>query len=522
MQRYGVMILFLLFLVVSCNRQGYRDDTDPFAKLPTDSVTQIIKDHILTVDRLRYSNPDSAMILIAEAEKLSKTLIASHNEEMISKGYRYLGESLNFKGVINSNRGNFDEALRLHREALGVYQKIDYKRGIGNSYNDLGHAYMLMGQYTKALENYYNFLEISKDINFLHGEGQAYNNIGIIYFYREDYEKALDFYIKHYQTAIETGKTTEKIYALNNIGEVHDILGDSEKAVDYYRKAIMLADSTNNMYMKAYLLGNLGQVEQKQNNFEKAKAHYEQSLELREKVNDNDGISLILNKLSSLYLQNNNEVKAVSYAKRALKIAKEYNILKEIKNAYHNLYNASEKQKKFKEALHYQTLYKTFSDSLFDNARNKEITEIEVQYQTRERETQIEHQKELLKRGKVYRNSLIAGVVLLIIISLLIYRSYRKKRETNLIISEKNQKLTQANEKISTQNEFINQQKEILERQNVKLQMSEASLQKLNQTKDRFFSILAHDMKTPLISFKKISGSLEKNIEKIHKEQSKS
>ncbi|MCF8359987.1 MAG: tetratricopeptide repeat-containing sensor histidine kinase [Prolixibacteraceae bacterium] len=519
MQRYVVMILLLLLLVVSCNRQGYRDNTDPYAKLKPDSITRIIKDHILKIDKLRYSNPDSALKLIGEAEKLSKTLIASNKEDLTNKGYRYLGESLNFKGVTNTGLGNYEEALLLHREALKIYKKIGYERGIGNSYNDIGLAYMQMGQYTNAIENFYKFLEISKKIGFLHGEGQAYNNIGIIYFYREEYEDALGFYQKHYQTANELDNIAEKTYALNNIGEVYDILGDFDKAVDCFTKGIALSDSANNSYMKAYLLGNLGQVEQKQNNFETAKAHYEQSLELREQVNDKEGISLILNKISALHLQTNNEKKAVDYAKQALTVAKEHNVLQEIKNAYHNLYNALEKQHKYKEALHYHTLFKTFSDSLFDNARNKEIAEIEVQYQTREKENQIALQKELIIRGNILRNSLIAGVLLLLITSFLIYRSYRKKKETNLIISEKNHKLTRANEKISTQNEYINQQKEMLEQQNVKLQMSEASLQKLNQTKDRFFSILAHDMKTPLISFKKISGSLEKNIETIPKDQ---
>ncbi len=103
MQRYGLIFLILFLLVVSCNQYEYRDNTDPFAKLQPDSITRIIKSHISVVDNLRYSNPDSALLLINETERMSKALIASNDEEMVRKGYRYLGESLNYNGVINSS-----------------------------------------------------------------------------------------------------------------------------------------------------------------------------------------------------------------------------------------------------------------------------------------------------------------------------------------------------------------------------------------------------------------------------------
>jgi signal transduction histidine kinase len=54
---------------------------------------------------------------------------------------------------------------------------------------------------------------------------------------------------------------------------------------------------------------------------------------------------------------------------------------------------------------------------------------------------------------------------------------------------------------------------------NAQLEFKNAQLQLLNTTKDKFFSIIAHDLKNPLSAFRQISESLSENIETIQKEE---
>ena len=62
--------------------------------------------------------------------------------------------------------------------------------------------------------------------------------------------------------------------------------------------------------------------------------------------------------------------------------------------------------------------------------------------------------------------------------------------------------LAKANAKLSEQNQQINQQNEELSAINNLLSSSQDKLYRLNQTKDKLFSIIGHDLKSPLIAIK--------------------
>ncbi|MBN1924861.1 MAG: tetratricopeptide repeat-containing sensor histidine kinase [Prolixibacteraceae bacterium] len=486
----------MVILITSCNPSGSSEDQSPYAS--SDSVSQQIKELINTVNSLRYTNPDSAFKLLDKTETLSKGLIASTDGEEQEKGYRYLAESFNFRGVTKSNIGRYDEALQLHSNALDIYQKIGDKRGIGDTYTDMAYAFRLNGQYTEALDYNLKNMEICKETGFLHGLGQAYGNIGIIYFFQEDYIKALEYYNKHYEVGKQNKNGYEQLIALNNIGEVYDKLGEYEKSISYYKDAVHIADSLGSLYQAAYILGNIGLAEQNLSHHERASEYYERSLSIREKINDKEGIAIMLNSMASLYFIQHEYIKSINLSKRSLSIAEEYHIPVEIKKACENLYMAYDKLNNFEKAYLYHKQFKAWSDSVFGNALNNEIAEIEIKYQTREKEQQITllTEKEKIRKLELKRTRLVGiflsiTALLVVLVAISIYRRYKFKTRMN--------------------NEL-----EIL---NARLSESEKHLKQLNATKDRFFSILAHDLKSPLVSFRTITTSLSENIDQLPPEK---
>jgi ligand-binding sensor domain-containing protein/signal transduction histidine kinase/DNA-binding response OmpR family regulator len=100
--------------------------------------------------------------------------------------------------------------------------------------------------------------------------------------------------------------------------------------------------------------------------------------------------------------------------------------------------------------------------------------------------------------------------------------------ETNTILSESNEEIRLQNEKLESFNEetlrqtdkILEQQKQIIV-QNQELESTVQKLERLNQTKDRFFSILAHDLKNPVYALSGISDLLHKNIDKLSREEVK-
>ncbi|MEQ8240105.1 MAG: PAS domain-containing sensor histidine kinase [Cyclobacteriaceae bacterium] len=90
--------------------------------------------------------------------------------------------------------------------------------------------------------------------------------------------------------------------------------------------------------------------------------------------------------------------------------------------------------------------------------------------------------------------------------------SQRKNYEQELIISKK--KAEELSEKLSVLNEELTKQSDIIKEQNT-------ALEKLNLVKDKFFIVVAHDLRNPLVQLHSFVHLIEKHLDKFTKEQMK-
>lgn len=111
-------------------------------------------------------------------------------------------------------------------------------------------------------------------------------------------------------------------------------------------------------------------------------------------------------------------------------------------------------------------------------------------YETEKKEARILllNKENEIKAAKIKRNTIIlisfmVLSILLITLAFVLKRSNNFKTQTNLILAEKNEQL-----------------------------------RTLNATKDKLFSIIAHDLKNPLSAFRNITGSLKNQFTNLSKE----
>ena len=118
-----------------------------------------------------FSKPDSAFFL-------AKNLITFGAEfgcpRATALGY-------NTQGVSRSLRGNFVEALHYYIKYEGIYARIEDKRGLAKSHNNIANVYYSQGEYPKALKYYTKSLEAYQYLNDEKGIATVLNNIGNIY-----------------------------------------------------------------------------------------------------------------------------------------------------------------------------------------------------------------------------------------------------------------------------------------------------------------------------------------------------
>jgi uncharacterized protein HemY len=70
--------------------------------------------------------------------------------------------------------------MELANQCIALSERLDFKKGIGNSYNCLGQIYVSKSEYLPAMEFHKKALKIRLEINDKKGIAGSYNNIGLI------------------------------------------------------------------------------------------------------------------------------------------------------------------------------------------------------------------------------------------------------------------------------------------------------------------------------------------------------
>lgn len=429
-------------------------------------------------------------------------------------------------GIFQSNRGNYQKALEYYRLSLNIREDIEDKQGIFNTLKEFGRIYKILGDYDKVIEYSLKSLNVVEEIGEKSGIAVELNKIGNIYYALGDYTKALEYHQRSLKISKDLGNKTAIAKSLNNIGNVYYDQNNFEKALEYYDKSLALAKETGDGKGIAMLYNNIGLVYMDMREYPKALEYCMMSLELKQKTGDFEQISTSMHSIGLIYSKLGEYDKALDFAKKNLDVALEKNSKKVIQDAYLLLYEIYNSTSNYKNALNYYRLYSAMKDSLTSEETRNTIAAMEVRNETEKKDKE----NELLRLDKdKQKRYFIAIIILILIIGLVIYSRYHTKKKANKLLTEKNIQIEKANMNLHAKNLQITSQKEELQQMFEELRRSETKLREAIATKDKFFSIIAHDLKNPLQAMilssyllannylKMDSQKLEENFKKLHK-----
>ena len=389
-----------------------------------------------------------------------------------------LAINLKKRGLISYNLKKYNQAKNDYKEAIDIGKKIKNKSVVASCYNNLGTLNEDLEKYKKALENYFSALDMYSNMGNSFALSVVHSNIANTYSQINEDDLAL----KHLKKSLETSKNSKnKIYlssCYNNLGNYYLRKNKLNKALENYNKSLKYINSEKNLESYGKTLLNIGIVYFKMNKPREAIETYEQSLnylknernliqaykaltEIYNSIGDIEKSELFLDKLKKIFEEN----------KDNLQLKSDYLFIKS---------KVLNSKKQFKKA--YSKLYESFelNDSLKIVNTEKKLEKLRVRYDTIEKEREIELLKENqelisseLQKMKIIRILLIVIIFLILIILIFIYNRNKIIKKLNNSLKEKNQELTNMNER----------------------------LQKTNATKDRFFSIVAHDLKNSIHAF---------------------
>ncbi len=373
--------------------------------------------------------------------------------------------------------GNHEKSIEYFKKSLAIDKEIGFKEGISISYNNIGGVYSHIGKYSEAIEYYQKALLLNEEVNNIQGEAFCYNNIGVMYFYWEKYEEALEYYQKSLKIKLDIADRAGIANSYNNIGEVYYKLSEYNKAIDFYEKSIEIAKSIDDNNKLATALNFIGEIYQTWGKDEKALEYFNKSLNIHEKIEDKRGIAITNVSIGNAYKKNKKYNQAIKYYNISLEISKEIVFIQTILDNYINLSEAYSLIGNYKKSLDYYKQYAFLKDSVYNEKKHKQITEIQTKYETEKKEKEIElltkdkalYQAEI-KKQKILMFSFIFGFIIIFIFSVLLYKQFSQKKKANILLSEQNAEINKQKEEILTQTDNIVQQAYLLEQVNIELE----------------------------------------------------
>ncbi len=493
----------ILFLIQCCSFIAFSQSEN---KKPTSTVDQ------------KVAICESIMAKLSGKPEEIDNLIKTGTEGLREAGNDAKAKFVFFQsiGVGNYYKQNFEEAKRNFEQS---YQVAAASGMIELSIKPLGnliHINHYLGKQEEADESARLLLNIIESSDTLKNKGDAFYNLGLYYqqqkFY---YNTALNYFLKSVALHKPVVDTTQNLklkldYAtkLMMVSEIYLNLKQPDKSLEYLAKvkpylnqSIIVDITAYGKFIRSYVLKNdkqealtyynllsesleknpgkwseavssnlkMAELSLAAQNYNDAKKYIDKA-DKQARIDNKEILTSSVNQSYGDYYKSiHNAAEAIKYYKMAEKGSQQYN-----KEQYSDLLRSLTEvlihSGNTKEAQMYYGKYITLSDSLTKQKLDLNLAEMEAVFQNKDKQKQIEVQQSQLSDASQQRFWLIGGLALLALVVLLLFIIYRNKKNAADLLNKKNLELETLNK----------------------------DLEQANQTKAKLFSIISHDLRSPV------------------------
>lgn len=341
-------------------------------------------------------------------------------------------------------------------KSLAKYEKLKGEndlRGASAALNEVAFTYWNNNHYSKAASYYELSLSLNKRIGNENGIAMINNNLGMLYSDLGRYNESLQKFTETLAARRSAKETEGIISALINLSVVHNNLGSYNKSVEYLTEALDLAREKYDEERMRSVYGMLSETYEKMGKMEESLYYFGLYKSFHEKISREE-IQTVNKELEEERLQ-----RQILIAEKA---KKENELLRQKLELY-------EKEEQIQEQ---DSVNKSLFSSLSKAEVAKNLLESEKQLAVIKSENHELENERLQQQKAQLRNILMVTIISVVIIITLIWVGHMRTRRHN--------------EKLASFNES-------LERKTRELEIA-------NHTKDRMFSVISHDLRSPITS----------------------
>ncbi|MFN8458354.1 MAG: tetratricopeptide repeat-containing sensor histidine kinase [Anaerolineae bacterium] len=357
-------------------------------------------------------------------------------------------------------KADFELALSQALEAAALFEQAGRVKGLPPALNIAGLSYVRLGDPSEAMEYHLRALKICEAFGDRINEAEVYNHLAIVHIYWGEHQQALEYFGKSLALHQEVGNQFGQALTLLNRCMTFKDLGEYQDALISGLQSLHLLEQLEGTWWPIPMaLANIANVYLELGQIEHAFDYFEQSLVLVNQVED---------KFTQVYVLLN---AARAYYKRT-----DYKATRQL--LYRGLVIAEEsKQKGFQFECHQMLA------SLFKAEGNFEKA--------------LAHYEKFHELNRE------------------VFNEQSDRRLKNLLVRHRTELVQQEAQVYQLKN--VELEHEILERHKIEaeLQKINAQLTELNANKDRLFSIIAHDLRSPFAPLLSLAQLLAESAEAL-------
>lgn len=366
------------------------------------------------------------------------------------------------------------QALLYGEQAIKLARRLQDQPGLMYALIYLGSCYANLSDGPHALQLQQQALTLAQQLRRPDGIVRSYAGIGGVHHERGDTTSALRNYRLGLEHLYEPGVSVRsQLMLLGNLGGLSFYMGHPAEGLLYTRRALQLAHQHHDLSGESIYQGHLGAYYLRQERFEVAEGLLRKALTLAEQARNPRVEASQLTMLATVLLLREQPDEAEELARRALALARRVSFPERVLDAYDLLAGINELREDYEQAYGWRQLYVGLNDTLNSRARLSTLSALQTRYETRAKENQI---RLLTQRAQLQqlRNRVLWGVVGALLLGLAWVGSLSWK---------------------------LRRSRQALARHHAALEQANAVTRQLAASKDRLYSIVAHDLRGPVTSF---------------------